>query len=289
MRVVSLLPAVTEWICALGGRHLLVGRSHACTVPYSAQQLPEVTIAEEPPVEERPSRVLAHELLGKLFFRPDVEALQALEPDLVVVQQTCTLCAPGIEMVENPPSGTWEVFPFTLPIRFKRVLDNVLRLARRMGIQEEAYHYIGDAEVRLRTLHYETEKLRTGMRPRVLMLVHTDPPVVGGYWIADQIWHAGGEPDLSVSGVAPRRIRPADIPALDPDVLVIAASGVPAYVAEHIEATRAYREGKVYRVSDPTYFLRPGPRLYEGAEALASILYPELDRPPSSFIQPWRM
>ncbi len=287
MRIASLLPAATEWICAIGGRHLLVGRSHACNMPESVRVLPSVTVPSRLQERESISRVLAHELIGKLFFMPDVEGLRASQPDLVVMQETCTLCADDVMPLVSSRTREWEIFAFAPPTRFKRVLDNVLRMARRIGMQEEAYHYIGDAEVRLRHLQHQMEKIRSGARPRVLVLVHGEPPVVGGYWIADQVWHAGGTPELSVSGVAPRRIRTTDLATLDPDVLLVVAPELSEEVAAHVVGTRAYEEGKVYQVTDPTLFLRPGPRLYTGIEALASVLYPSLV-PTSSFIQPWQ-
>ena len=166
MRIVSLLPAATEWVCIFGGQEDLVGRSHECDYPESIQDVPVVTAPTY--ASEGDSAAIDDAVQGQLqeglsLYDVDLERLRALEPDLIVTQDQCEVCAVSLPEVEAQlgdwAGGTPEVVSMH-PQTLKEVLDEALRLARAMEALDEAMEVIANLETGLRVLREDMEKLQ---------------------------------------------------------------------------------------------------------------------------------
>jgi iron complex transport system substrate-binding protein len=301
MRVVSLLPAATEWVYALGAGASLVGRSHACDHPPAAAALPALT---RPAVAAGTSAsidtaVRARLRQGLSLFDLDLEALRALAPNLVLTQAQCDVCAVSLTQLEEVLAAWTDARPrlFSMePMTFKEVLDAALRLGRALGCDAEAMRFVAAAELRLQRLRDALGLRRdtdpAGL-PTVACLEWLDPLMTAGHWMPDVVELAGGRAVLAEKGTPSAYVRWSDLCAADPDVLVVAPCGftldqtravlgAPAAGAGWAQLT-AVRAGRVYLFDGRAYFNRPGPRLYRSVELLAQALYPA-SLPP--FVEP---
>ena len=296
MRIVSLLPAATEWICAFGAADLLVGRSHACDAPLEVQDWPVVTrpgfeADDDSAAIDRAARETLKRGLSR--YDVDLDALRDLAPDLVVTQASCEVCAVSFGALEAALSdwtgGRPEVFSFE-PRTFKQVLDTVLRLGRQIGRMPEAMRGVADGERRLAALHERIGRRRDGTvagrpAPTVVCIEWIEPLMTAGHWTPDLVELAGGRSVCAESGVPSAYVDWADLVAADPDVLVVAACGLTveqalrdlSYLTERPgwDELRAVCEGRVFVFDGNAYFNRPGPRLYRSVEVLAAALHPD--------------
>ncbi|AEN72959.1 ABC-type transporter, periplasmic subunit [Rhodothermus marinus SG0.5JP17-172] len=308
MRIISLLPAATEWVCAFGGREALVGRSHVCDYPPEVVDLPVLT---RPRVDaqgtsaeiDRQVRAVWEE--GKSLYEIDWAQLHALQPDLILTQAQCPVCAVSASELEAGLAD-WPGSPprlFTMaPQTLKQVLDSALALGRAIGRTQEAMSYLARAEKRLRQLR-DFLGLRRRMEgvplPRVVCIEWLDPLIVAGHWMPDVVELAGGQPVLTESGHPSRTISWAELQEVDPDVLLLMPCGFSvAQTARELaalsqrpewQALRAVQEGRVFVLDGHAYFNRPGPRLYRSIELVAVCLHPDRLSPELLDVQPWEL
>lgn len=305
MRIVSLLPAATEWVCAFGGQDHLVGRSHECDYPESIQDVPVVTEAtyesegDSAAIDEAVQVQLQD---GLSLYEVDLERLRALEPDLIVTQDQCEVCAVSLPELEAQlgdwVGGTPEVVSMR-PQTLKEVMDEALRLARAMEALDDAMEVLANLETGLRVLRNKIGVDRTTnpqALPSVACVEWVEPLMVAGHWMPDVVEMAGGCAVLGAPGEPTEPIEWADLRDADPDVLAVMPCGFA------IEETRrdlhyltdqpgwgelsAVQNHEVALFDGNAYFNRPGPRLYRAIEILASVLYPSQARP-SPAIAAW--
>lgn len=294
MRIVSLTPAATEWLFALGAGHDLVGRSHACDAPPAARALPVVT--QTPVDAEADTAAINAAVDGVRAAAPTLHAvdtalLARLAPDLIVLQSVCGVCgvtpddlAPALDALPKRPKL------LTLQAaRFKAALDEILRLGLLVGRFQETMAFIAEQEGRLAELYRAVRgSARIGGRraggPRVACIEWLDPLVVAGHWAPDLIDLAGGRPVLGRPGARSQVVGLADLAAADPDVIVLAPCGftieqtlrdLPALAERSAwQALRAVREGQVFALDGRAYVNRSGPSLYRAVELLAAAIDP---------------
>jgi iron complex transport system substrate-binding protein len=289
-RVLSLLPAATETIAALGAWERLVGVTHECDHPATARSLPCVTASR---VEARGSpadvdaAVGAAAAQGTPLFTLDRDRIAALAPDLIVTQGLCDVCAVSEDDV-RAVAGTLASKPSVLTIsatRFDDVAASIAAIAAALDCADEGADLLAGMRVRLRQVH-ETLKRARAPRPRVAVIEWTDPLYVAGHWVPDMVRRAGGIDALGVPGAHSRRHSVEDVRAASPDVLLVAACGY--------DVTRSATEGArllqgpgwewartltVWAMDGSALTSRPGPRLCVGTEAMARIFHPTLFTP----------
>ncbi len=288
MRVVSLLPAATEWVFAFGAGDRLVGRSHACDYPPSARALPAVTrpaFAAEADAAALDAAVRNRLRQGGRLWDLDLEQLRALRPDLLLTLAQDD--AEGAAWTGTPP----QLFAMA-PTTLKEVLDAALRLGRLLGRMEAAMRFLAGAEHRLRALR---ERLGLHRRsdpsawPTVACLAWMDPLMTAGCWIPDVVEMAGGRAVLAEKGAPSRLVAWETLRAADPDVIALAPCGRTLEQARRDlplltqrdgwAALKAVRTGRLFLFDGNAHFNRPGPRLYRAVELLAAALHPDrLDR-----------
>lgn len=293
MRIVSLLPAATEWICEFGGADELVGRSHECDYPAYIQDRPVLTAPtydDEGDSAAIDDAVRAQVQDGLSLYDVDLERLRQLEPDLIVTQDQCDVCAVRPSELESAladwGAGTPSLCSME-PTTLKEVLDEALRLGRRMGRLEEAMETLANLETGLRGLRTAlgiSRRTNPESLPSVVAIEWLDPVMVAGHWMPDVVQMAGGHPLLVESGERTRSVDWDEVLKADPDVIVCMPCGFTigetrrdlSYLTERKgwNELTAVREGRVALLDGNAYYNRPGPRLYRAIEVLASVLHP---------------
>jgi len=291
MRIVSLLPAATEIVAALGAIGRLVGVSHECDFPPEVRSLPRVTRTRVDPA--LPSGAIDRAMVeakqtGVSLVEVDVDLVAHLRPDVLIGQSVCDVCAVGegelARLVTTLMPTPWVV---TL---HAHTLDEVFLDIRKVGealeLRDEAEEL--EAGLRYRLRRVDAQAQRSGkvgaqhaappLKPRVLVLEWLDPPYVAGHWVPELVALAGGS-DIAGAPGQPSRPRPWDeLVALAPDVVVVALCGfdIPRAQAELAavidQQARALLERRVEFLDGNAYTSRPGPRLVDAAERLARLI-----------------
>jgi iron complex transport system substrate-binding protein len=282
MRIVSLLPAATEIVCALGLRDALVGRSHECDHPDDVRDLPPLTRARvdstlpSATLDARVREIVAQRLP---IYMLDEARLAALAPDVVVTQEACEVCAIAYDQVVNSLKRTAPRARVVSlrPARLADVLEGVGAVAAACDVASRGEALV--ASLRARLARVEAQ-VRPDPKPRVAVVEWLDPPMLAGHWVPDAIEAAGG---LSV-GPAPGAPSPGapwrEIRAMRPDAVVVAPCGfdLPRTRRESepfFEALRALAP-RVLLLDGNAYLNRPGPRLVDAVEIVAGWLRGEV-------------
>ncbi|HEX4600336.1 MAG TPA: ABC transporter substrate-binding protein [Gemmatimonadales bacterium] len=283
MRVVSLLPAATEIVAALGAGSYLVGVSHACDYPPEVQGLPRVTrtlVDTTRPSQEIDRAVGAARRAGTAPITVDVELVARLRPDVIIGQSVCQVCAVGdaelARLVATLMPTPWVV---TLHAHtLADVLVDIRRVGDGVGLQDEAEELVRGLEYRLRRLRIDVQRAAPARRARVLVMEWLEPPYVAGHWVPELVDLAGGEAVAAVRG-EPSHAEPwPQLAALAPDLVVIALCGfdVPrartefAAVADPVAQT-LFRQPVAF-LDGNAYTSRPGPRLVDAAALLVQLI-----------------
>lgn len=273
--IVSLLPAATEIVFALGAGDELVGRSHECDYPATVRDRPVVS---RPALAidglshgEIDSAVAERMRTGESLYLVDEELLHALAPDVILTQDLCQVCAPsGNELVRALRSlpRQPEVVYLT-PRTLAEIDDNIREVARVLGREAKANELISRNHERLDRV---SERTRGNARRRVTFLEWTDPPFCAGHWVPEMIEIAGGEDPLGRSGADSVRITWDDVRRSVPEVVIVAPCGYGLGEATRLAAEIPEILGaRVCPVDANAYFARPGPRYAEGVEVLEGV------------------
>jgi iron complex transport system substrate-binding protein len=288
-RIVSLLPGATEMVCALDLANHLVGISHECSYPDSIATLPRVTRSVLPrdlSQAEIDAFVTARLRNGEGLYEIDEALLRRLEPDLIITQDLCEVCGVSsketdlaCEILPNHPS----ILRFS-PKSLAGIHENLRTLAEVTGRSEVADRIIADACSRAAHIASRVARLN---RPRVFCMEWLDPPYCSGHWVPEMVELAGGIDSLSRKGTDSVRVPWDEVLAWAPEVLFLMPCGFG--LEEIIPQTArlpslpgwselpAVRNGQVFVLDANAYFARPGPRVIEGIELLASLIHPELE------------
>jgi iron complex transport system substrate-binding protein len=282
MRIASLVPSATEMLYALGLGDSVVGVTHECDYPPDAAGKPHLTrsvIAEGLSAAEIDREVRERTERGAAIYELDADALRELEPDLIVTQQVCAVCAVSFDDVrkvaETIPSQP-QVLSLD-PSTIGEVLADVRTLAFAAGAPEAGERLLADAADRLDAV---TAAVEGAERPRVLALEWLDPPYAGGHWVPQMIELAGGEDALGLPGEKSRVFEWAEAEAARPALVVSMPCGYGTERAAeetrlHLDRLARLGARHVVAVDASSYFSRPGPRLVEGVELLAHVLHPD--------------
>lgn len=300
--IVSLLPAATEWIVALGAGDRLVGRSHACNYPLSISKLPALT---RPAVAgarsgEIDDAVQVRISAGLSDFHVDGEALLNLAPDLIVTQIQCGACAETSNSVRASLSELIEPVPDIYsfdPRSFKDVLAQALQLARRLDLLEAGMAFLAEKERGLRELQDRIGSFKSDDRGRsVLCIEWLEPLMTSGNWVPDIVELAGGRALCTTPSEPSSMQHWSEVAGANPDVIALMPCGYSIErTTREIEAftrrkgwksSSAVRNGRVFAFDGEAYFNRPGPRLYRSIELMSAALHgskAEVE------LQPWEM
>ncbi|HEY1566208.1 MAG TPA: cobalamin-binding protein [Solirubrobacteraceae bacterium] len=284
MRIVSLVPSATEMLFALGLGDDIVGVTHECDYPPKAQELPKVTRDVLPAglsAGEIDAAVKERTLAGESIYELDADALHDLEPNLIVTQALCAVCAVSYDDVRAVAEeiDTQPMVVSLDPHTVGEVLGDARTLAQATDSKDAAVDLVREASARIDRIRVLTRTARR--RPRVVALEWLDPPFVAGHWTPQLIEFAGGDDLLGFSGENSEQRTWEEVAAVEPDVVVVMPCGYDAEIAHreaemHRDELAGLGAGEVVAVDAAAYFSRPGPRIIDGLELLAHILHPEL-------------
>src|SRR3954451_1373485 len=288
VRIASLVPSATEMLFALGLGDDVVAVTHECDYPDAALELPHLTRSVIPDglsAAEIDRAVREHTERGSAIYELDADELREIEPDLIVTQAVCEVCAVSYDDVKavaaalDPEPAVLSLDPTTLG----EVIADIRRLAEAAHVPDEGERLIDDLGDRLDAIAHALAD--ADEHPTVLALEWLDPAYIGGHWVPQMIEHAGGIDVLGFAGEKSRVVEWADIGASKPDVVVAMPCGYGADRAaaeayEHAGRLGPLRAARVVAVDASSYFSRPGPRLVDGIELLAHVIHPDLVGPP---------
>lgn len=291
-RIVSLLPAATEIVAALGFAENLVGRSHECDFPKGVDALPVCTCARLNPVgSSREIDDAVKDALKNALSIYEVldDILADVKPDVIVTQDQCEVCAVALGDVESAAGRLIGAPPKIVslnPVDLSRVFNDIRNVGKALDASGVADQLIEHAQHRLDAIRLS---VKDEDRPSVCCVEWADPLMAAGNWVPELVEMAGGIDVFGSAGAHAPWLDPSQLFEADPDMIVFMPCGFglerstseAVTLARSLEwqSLKAVKSGNVYATDGNSFFNRPGPRLVESAEILAEIFHPNLFQP----------
>ena len=289
-RIVSLLPAATEIVCALGLEGQLVGRSHECDYPESIQHSPVCSEANFPDglssndIDIKVKEILADALS---IYTVKREVIKELAPDVVITQAQCEVCAVSLEEVEKALDNYLDKQTRIVslqPNKLEDIFKDIQTVADALGITSAGNTLIEDLQERVDIIRHKLKYVES--RPTVACIEWLEPMMVSGNWIPELAGLAGGKSVLAEAGKHSPYIQWDDILLVDPEIIVVMPCGfsIERTMREmnlllnlpQFADTRAAKNNRIYIADGNQYFNRPGPRIVDSIEIMAEIVHPKL-------------
>jgi iron complex transport system substrate-binding protein len=283
MRIVSLVPHATELLFALGLGDQVVAVTHECDYPEAATALPHITRDRLPgglSAAEIDAAVREHTERGEAIYELDAERLRELEPDLIVTQALCPVCAVSVDDV-RAVAGTIPSRPRVValdPHTLGESFGDVRTIAQLTRSREAALDLIARQRARIDAVRVA---VRRAERVPVAAIEWLDPVFVAGHWTPQLVDMAGGIDVLGFPGEPSEQSTWETVAAAAPRVVVAMPCGYDAErsraeASTYADVLRTVGAERVVAVDASAYFSRPGPRLVDGLELMAHILHPDL-------------
>ena len=279
MRIVSLLPSTTEIVFDLGLQDQLQGVTVECNWPKSAKSGREIVVDTFTTPTMTPGEIDAivkqRMAAGLDLYNLDDDALARCNPDLILSQDLCRVCAVASGDVDaavarlNCDATVLQIDPQNL----HQVIESINTIAVAAGVADRGIALTESLHSRLKAVAMAVVGKK---RPKVFVLEWTDPPFGAGHWVPDIITAAGGEPVLCRPGYRSVQTTWDEIAAVTPDVVIVApcgfgldgASDQALSISEFLPTSVA-----VWAIDADAVMVRPGPRLVDGVEAIAHMLH----------------
>lgn len=289
IRIVSLLPAGTEIVAALGLMQQVVGVSHECDFPDDANSKPRVTHC---PVHQAglTSREIDRWVRQTLrddgtIYTIDEPLLRELRPDVILTQKLCDVCAVGYgtvarlaQTLPGPPTVV-----NLEPTSLSDIFGDIVRVAEACGVPDRAKLLTAQLAERVESVRRRTERI--SHRPSCFLMEWVEPPFCSGHWGPELVEIAGGNDLLGRQHKPSTQVNWTEVIDARPEVIVLALCGYPIdHAQDDYQILRTFRDfdslpaaqrGEIYLVNASAYFARPGPRIVDSLEILAGILHPE--------------
>ncbi len=290
-KIVTLIPSATEIVAFLGQKKFIVGRSHECDFPKDLNNIVKLTSPKinvdgtSGEIDKQINTILENSLS---VYKVNIEQLKILNPDFVVTQSQCEVCAVSFSEVEeivakhlNKKTKIISLQPNSL----REVFDDISRVAEAMNIKKEIYgKLIRSLEDRLENIKNKTQNEK---KPTVACIEWIDPLMAAGNWIPEMVKISGGADTFGKSGKDSHWIKFDEINNLDPEIIIFLPCGFNIKkTKEEVDNLiiknkkwqnlKAYKNKKFFIVDGNQYFNRPGPRLIESMEIFAEIFHPKL-------------
>jgi iron complex transport system substrate-binding protein len=269
-RIVSLLPATTEIVVALGLADRLVGRSFECTGPAEVMDATVVTvdlIAHATTSQDIDAAVRSAASNGEGTSRVDLELVEQLAPDVILTQDLCDVCAVPASALTPLGVPLVRTHPHTLA----EVADMIVRIAEELGVRERGVRVADDMRERIERVRQRVARLAPR---RVVVAEWIDPPFTAGHWIPEMVAAAGGVELLGTAGGRSHATTWDAVRAVDPELVVLAPCGLDASRARsEFAATGEQLPCPVVAIDADRLTAAPAPSLAEGVERLAALLH----------------
>ncbi|MBW4888878.1 cobalamin-binding protein [Mucilaginibacter sp. HMF5004] len=288
-RIVSLLAATTEIVCALGLEKNLVGVSHECDYPESVKKLPQCSDVRFIPgassleIDKKVKEILTDALS---IYTINKELIKELQPDMVLTQAQCEVCAVSLKDVEEALENLLDkeaeiisVQPNTLGDIFK----DITLIAQKLDTIDAGMQLIESLEERMDIIRHKLKFIAD--KPTVACIEWMEPLMVAGNWVPEMVEIAGGKSVLAVNGKHSPFISWEVLKAEDPDIIIITPCGFDIErTLKEIDVIlalpgfgelKAVKNNRLYIADGNQYFNRSGPRIVDSVEILAEIIYPK--------------
>jgi iron complex transport system substrate-binding protein len=284
MKLVTLLPSATEIVARLGLEKNLVGVSHECDFPETVASLPKLTSST---INSDLSSGNIHQSVMDVMksavsvYDLDIELLKTLQPDFIITQDLCDVCAVSFDQVEKACQEVLDTNTRIISLKPKMrgdIWGDVQNVADQLSVSEKGREFKAEADAKINAV-----KTRQGNRaaPKVLTIEWLDPIYIGGMWLPEMINIVGGEVCIAESGQLAPVIKKEDLEKIEPDVVVVKPCGYKLdQTLKELELLRKQlpdwkNPPRIYLVDGNSYFNRPGPRILDSLEILAYCTHPE--------------
>ncbi len=288
-RIISLLPAATEIVCALGLEEQLVGRSHECDFPETVKSLPVCSSARfvsgssSLEIDKQVKSILSDALS---IYEIDRELIRQLKSDVIITQSQCEFCAVSLKDVEESLAkfACTEVEIISLePHVLDDVFKNIKTIAYRLSVFRKGEELTDSLQERIDIIRHKLKFI--DQKPTVACIEWLSPLMIAGNWTPELVEIAGGKPVLAENGKHSPFIEYAQLAAENPDIIVVIPCGFPILrTLQEVNLLldlpgwnelKAVKESRVYIADGNQYFNRYGPRLVDSVEILAEIINPK--------------
>ncbi|MEU4160192.1 ABC transporter substrate-binding protein [Actinoplanes sp. NPDC026670] len=285
MRLVSLLPSATEIVYALGLGDDLVGVTFECDEPAAARSEKTVVVGGRDTSRMTPGEiddyVRTQMSAGGDLYTLHAGALAGLDPDLILTQDLCRVCALPSGHVDQAlghlgcRSEVLSLDPHTLD----DVLETFVVVANAVGVPQRGVDLVTGLRERLAAV---SAAVAGRPRPRVAVVEWVDPPFTAGHWVPDLITAAGGEPVAALPGRRSVPVSWAGLAAPRPEIVLVTPCGyhLEGAIRQADAVVPHFPAASVWAIDGDGLVVRPGPRLVAGVEAIAAILHPDAVPPP---------
>jgi iron complex transport system substrate-binding protein len=288
-RIISLLPAATEIVCALGLKDQLIGRSHECDFPESIIDLPVCSSAKfvsgssSEQIDKQVKEILSDALS---IYTIDRDKVKQLEPAVIITQAQCEVCAVSLKDVEETLKDVLEkdVEVISLnPGTLSDIFNEIKAIAEKLGVKETGESFVEELQERCDLIHHKLKFAE--QRASVVCIEWLSPLMVAGNWTPELIEIAGGKSLLAENGKHSGYIEFKAIQEADPEILVIAPCGFPMdRTLQEINLLldlpgwsdlKAVKADRVYIADGNQYFNRSSQKVVDTIELLAEIIHPK--------------
>ena len=288
-KIISLIASSTEIVAGLGFADQLVGRSHECDYPPEVKQLPICTEPKFNPhgssgeIDRRVKEILEQSLS---VYRVDSNQLEQLQPDVIITQSQCEVCAVSLKDVEQAVCELVSSQPKIVslePNALMDVWDDIQRVADALNASEQGTDLIDTLQTRMTAIANQSRRLP--QQPSVACIEWIDPLMAAGNWMPELVEMAGGANLFGLAGKHSPWMTWEELVAADPDVIVILPCGYDIQKSRQElpvltqkpdwSQLGAVKNQRVFVTDGNQYFNRPGPRLVESLEILAEIFHPD--------------
>jgi len=287
-RILSLIPSSTEIVCALGFGNQLIGRSHECDFPSSVQKLSSCTAPKfkvegtSAEIDQRVKSILKNALS---VYQIDEKKLQQMQPDIIITQAQCEVCAVSLKDVENAVCEWVESRPQIVSLEPNQLSDiwkDFINIAEALGVKEQGHELVSQLKQRMNKIAQKT--INFPQKPTVVCIEWIEPLMSAGNWMPELIEMGGGINLFGVAGEQSPWMIWEQLLEANPDVILVMPCGfnLARSKAEMSSLSQkpewsqlnAVQNQQVYLTDGNQYFNRPGPRLVESLEIIAEILHP---------------
>ena len=288
-RIVSFLPSATELIYALGAQEKLLGVTHECTYPKEAKNKPKIinTVVDSENLDSKQIDEIVCKLMndGKDIFVLDKENIKNANPNLIVSQNTCEVCAAhtnqvqqAVEMLETKP----EIYSMD-PHSVKEILEGITEFAKIIDREEKGKKLKKELEFRIEKI--KNKKIIN--KPRIVAIEWVNPFFTAGHWVPEMIEISGGINMISKTGEHSQRMKMQEIVNAKPEIIILMPCGFDVMRTkkeyekflkndQEWNKLQAVKKGNVFAVDANSFFSKPSIRTIEGIEILAKIIHPEI-------------
>ena len=291
MKIISLIPGATETLCELGLADHLVGISHECDFPEHINNRTRITQSAVPKMatsKEIHDIVSTLNLNGQPLYQVEAESLRRASPDLIITQDLCSVCAISPGDLQHAIAGVHprpEIISLNAAT-FNEVLSDIAFLGSKTGAMHAATQLVDRIKKRLSVIDENIKRL--SHRPRAVLLEWLNPPFAAGHWTPSLIEYAGGHELIGKANCKSVRITWESLYAAEPEHLILACCGrsieqtkqeiQSPEIIENLLKLECVQKGNLYLMDGSAYFNRPGPRLIDAIEMLASLFHPTIGR-----------